>query len=73
MKKLKPTQQMPDKINRNADKCIKDALSLLHIHGFVTEEESSKIETRISKWEKDFYNTIVDNKFKNHISTGAIK
>lgn len=55
MKKLKPTQAMPDKINKNADQSVKDAVSLLYAHGFITVDECNAIDDRISKWEKDFY------------------
>lgn len=58
MNKLKPTQQMPDKTNRNADQVAKDAWSFLFVHGFITESEASKIDARIEKWEKDFYRNL---------------
>jgi len=58
MKKLKPTDQMADRINKNADQSIKDAWSLLFTHGFITESEACRIDTRIEKWEKDFYREV---------------
>lgn len=58
MSKLKPTDQMPDKINKNADQAVKSAWSLLFVNGFITEGEANKINARIEKWEKSFYRSV---------------
>ncbi len=58
MTKLKPTDQMPDKINKNADQAVKSAWSLLFVNGFITESEANKIDARIEKWEKCFYSSV---------------
>ena len=61
MSNLKPTDQMPDKINKNADQAVKSAWSLLFVNGFITESEACRIDNRIEKWEKDFYRDINTN------------
>lgn len=58
MTRLKPTDQMPDKINKNADQAVKSAWSLLFVNGFITEGEANKIDARIEKWEKAFYSQV---------------
>jgi len=58
MNKLKPTQTMPDKINKNAEQSVKDAVCFLYAHGFITTDECDAIDDRVSKWEKDFYREV---------------
>lgn len=53
--KIEPTDQMPDRINRNADQVVKDAVTILYINGFLTKEECSNVDGRVNKWEKDYY------------------
>ncbi len=63
MKKLKPTDQMPDRINKNADQVMFSSLNILYLHGFVTSDEFRSIKERLEAWEKDFYSSInKDNK-----------
>lgn len=58
MKKLKPTDPMTDRRNKNADQAVKDAFSLLFNHGFMKESEANRVDARIEKWEKDFYREV---------------
>ncbi len=63
MKKLKPTDQMADRINRNADQVMFGSLNTLYLHGFVTRDEFRSIKERLEVWEKDFYRSVnKDNK-----------
>ncbi len=63
MKKLKPTDQMPDRINKNADQVMFSSLNILYLQGFVTQDEFRSIKERLEAWEKDFYSSInKDNK-----------
>ncbi len=63
MKKLKPTDQMSDRINKNADQVMFSSLNILYLHGFVTSDEFRSIKERLEAWEKDFYSSInKDNK-----------
>ncbi len=63
MKKLKPTNQMSDRINKNADQVMFSSLNILYLHGFVTSDEFRSIKERLEAWEKDFYSSInKDNK-----------
>jgi len=58
MRKLKPTDQMADRINRNADQVMFGSLNTLYLHGFVTRDEFRRIKTKLEAWEKDFYSAI---------------
>ncbi len=63
MKKLKPTNQMSDRINKNADQVMFGSLNILRLQGFVTQDEFRRIKERLEAWEKDFYSSInKDNK-----------
>ena len=63
MKKLKPTDQMADRMNKNADEVMFGSLNILLLQGFVTQDEFRIIEERLKAWEKDFYRSInKDNK-----------
>ncbi len=63
MKKLKPIDQMSDRINKNADQVMFSSLNILYLHGFVTSDEFRSIKERLEAWEKDFYSSInKDNK-----------
>ncbi len=63
MKKLKPTDQMSDRINKNADQVMFSSLNILYLQGFVTQDEFRRIKERLEAWEKDFYSSInKDNK-----------
>ncbi len=64
MKKLKPTDQMPDRINKNADQVMFSSLNILYLQGFVTQDEFRRIKERLEAWEKDFYSSI--NKDNNN-------
>ena len=55
MNKLKPTDMMSDKRNKNADQTIKDAVNTLALHSFLTSSEHVKILKRVESWERDFY------------------
>jgi hypothetical protein len=54
MSKLKPTDQMADRINRNADQVMFGSLNTLYLHGFVTLDEFRSIKARLNAWEKIF-------------------
>lgn len=58
MNKLKPTDMMSGKRNKNADQAIKDAASLLYANGFLTANERNSVDARVEKWEKDFYRVV---------------
>ena len=58
MKKLKPTDQMADRINRNADQVMFGSLNILRLQGFITQDEFRTIKARLNTWEKDFYSEI---------------
>ena len=63
MNKLKPTDQMADRINKNAEQVMFGSLNILCLQGFVTQDEFRIIEERLEAWEKDFYRSInKDNK-----------
>ncbi len=64
MKKLKPTDQMSDRINKNADQVMFSSLNILYLQGFVTQDEFRRIKERLEAWEKDFYSSI--NKDNNN-------
>tara|TARA_R110002020_G_scaffold366426_2_gene578503 strand:+ start:487 stop:681 length:195 start_codon:yes stop_codon:yes gene_type:complete len=63
MNQLKPTDQMADRINKNADQVMFGSLNILRLQGFVTQDEFRSIKERLEAWEKDFYSAInKDNK-----------
>jgi len=62
MKKLKPTDQMADRVNKHADQVMFFSLNTLYLHGFVTLDQKRIIKAKLETWEKDFYIAIKDNK-----------